>query len=399
MLQKPKITIKQILLSNQNWFRFHEKYQATLRIAIIICIVKLLSCKNIVRGYHEYHCSNPACPHIKRVPHTCKSKACSSCGKKATELWIQQQNEILPATSWQHITFTMPSELWDFFWLNRSLLNQIGKIAADCVKDIAAKKGVTPGIFIAIHTFGRDLKRNVHIHLSTTAGGLSFDHTQWKNLFFHQATLMQTWRYNIIRLFREASELVIPSTIQKQLNHTFTFNHFLDKLYRKQWIVHCSKPSDDHKQNVSYLGRYIKRPPIAESKLKHYEGNEITFKYLDHTTKTYRNFKLTTEQFIARVVQHIPDIGFRMIRYYGFLAHRVRGKLLPLVYQLLEQKKNGDVAGSPTYAELIQKNFGFNPLICILCDHPLILRNVHFGKTAVADLLSIHLELALLKIC
>jgi len=92
-----------------------------------------------------------------------------------------------------------------------------------------------------------------------------------------------------------------------------------------------------HKQNVSYLGRYIKRPAIAESKLKHYDGNEVTFKYLDHTTNTYRQFRLTAEQFIGRFVQHIPDIGFRMIRYYGFLAHRVRGKLLPIVYQLLEQ--------------------------------------------------------------
>src|SRR5262245_20569500 len=293
-MMKTKYSIKQILLSNHNWWQFYNKNKDRLRVAIVIGVIKLLSCKNVVRGYNEYHCSNPECPHIKRVLHTCKCKACSSCGKKATELWIQQQNQILPLTSWQHITFTMPSELWDFFWLNRSLLNQIGKIAADCVKGIATKKGVILGIFIAIHTFGRDLKRNVHINLSTTAGGLSFDHTKWKNLFFPQSTLMKIWRYHVIRLFRKTPQLVIPSAIQKQFNHTFTFNHFLDKLYQKPWIVHCSKPSNDHKQNVSYLGRYFKRPPIAESKLRHYDGNDITFKYLDHTTKTYRHFKLTT---------------------------------------------------------------------------------------------------------
>jgi len=99
------------------------------------------------------------------------------------------------------------------------------------------------------------------------------------------------------------------------LNHTFTFNHFLDQLYKKTWIVHCSKPTDDHKQNVDYLGRYVKRPAIAESKLKHYDGNEIAFNYLDHNTKTYRRFKLPVEEFIGRLVQHIPDINFRMIRY------------------------------------------------------------------------------------
>lgn len=62
-------------------------------------------------------------------------KQTSMSASKATELWIHQQNRILPATTWQHITFTMPSELWDFFWYHLALLNQIGKIAADCIKN------------------------------------------------------------------------------------------------------------------------------------------------------------------------------------------------------------------------------------------------------------------------
>jgi hypothetical protein len=394
---RKKYTIKQILTSNQNWWRFFEKNEPRIRFAILICIIKLLSCKNTVRGHHDYHCSNPACSHVKHVPHTCKSKACSSCGKKATETWIAKQTQLLPNTSWQHITFTLPSELWDFFWYNRELLNKIGLIAANCVKSIAKKKNVVPGIFIAIHTFGRDLKRNVHIHLSVTTGGLTEDFTQWKNLFFHQATLMRTWRYQIIQLFRNAQpQLVIPARIQKQLNSTFTFNQFLDLLYKKHWIVHCSKPSTNHKQNVDYLGRYVKRPAIAESKLKHYDGHEVTFNYLDHNTKTYRKFTLPVDQFIARFIQHIPDIGFRMIRYYGFLAHRVRGKLLPIVYKLLGQE-TPSAATAPTYAELIQKNFNFNPLTCILCGQTMRLTTVHFGITNVGGLLAQHRALALLQ--
>ena len=237
---KKKYSIKQILISNQNWWNFYSKNKAKLRVAIVICVIKLLSCKNTIRGYHEYICSNTACSSIKRVPHTCKGKGCSSCGKKATELWIQKQNQILPNTAWQHITFTMPSELWDFFWYNRALLNHIGIIAANCIKTISNKKGTTPGIFIAIHTFGRDLKRNVHIHLSVTLGGISDDGTQWKNLFFHQSTLMRMWRYQLIKLFRETPSLIVPPAIKKQLHHAFTFKQFLDQLYKKTWIVHCS---------------------------------------------------------------------------------------------------------------------------------------------------------------
>jgi len=395
---KKKYTIKQILLSNNNWWNFYNKHKTNIRASIVECAVKLLSCKDVVRGYREYGCSNLACPHTKKIAFSCKCRACSSCGKKATELWLQKQNHVLPNTSWQHITFTMHSELWDFFWFNRDLLNHIGKIAANCIKKIAGKKKITPAIFIAIHTFGRDLKRNVHIHLSTTTGGLSENLDQWKKFHLDQKTLMRMWRYAIIKLFRTAgSQLIIPPTIQKQVNHCFTFNQFLDSLYKKSWVVQCSKPSEDYKHTVEYLSRYLKRPPIAESKLKHYDGYEVTFKYLDHTTKTYRNFKLNAEQFIARFIQHIPDKGFRMIRYYGLLANRVRNKLLPIAYNLLNQKID-QATPPPTYAELIQKNFHFDPLTCILCGQKLILIALHVGRTSVNALLEIHRPLALMKI-
>jgi len=394
-----RFTIKQILTSNQNWWNFYNKYHDKIREPIVLAITKLLSCKNTIRGYQQYICSNKDCSHTKRIPHTCKSKACSSCGKKATELWIEKQNQLLPNTGWQHITFTMPSELWDFFWLNRPLLNSIGKIAADCIKTIANNKQVTPGVFIAIHTFGRDLKRNVHIHLSTTTGGLCEETGRWKKLYFNQSTLMLLWRYQIIKLFRDAhhnNQLVIPNSIQQQLNHTFSFNAFLNHLFSKYWIVHCSKPSANHKKNVAYLGRYIKRPPIAESKLKHYDGEELTFNYLDHHSNTYRPFKLSAEQFIARFIQHIPDTHFRMIRYYGFLAHRIRGKLLPVVYALFEQDIAQNIP-APTYAQLIMRNFHFDPLACILCGHQLVLSFVHFGRCSSFSLLGFHRKLALLK--
>jgi len=392
-----KYSIKQILLNDNAWWKFYEKNEAKLRPGIVQAIVKLLSCKNTIRGYNEYHCSNQNCSHVKRVHHTCKSKACSSCGKKATEIWIKKQQQILPRTKWQHITFTIPMELWDFFWCNRPLLNRITKIAANCIQKIAKIKGVTPGVFTALHTFGRDLKRNVHVHLSTTTGGLSNDLKTWKNLFFHQTTLMKLWRYAVIKLFRqEQVHLVIPPNIKKHINPTFSFNKFLDQLYQKTWIIHCSKPSANHKHTVRYLGGYVKRPPIAESKLKHYDGHEIVLKYLDHKTNTYSRLVLNVQDFIGKFVQHIPDKGFRMIRYYGFLSHRVRGKLLPIVYNLLGQTKP-EPSAPPTYAQLIQKEFSFNPLTCILCGSQLILTAVRSGVSSIDNLLSFHYELACFK--
>ena len=321
LTKRRSISIKEILTHDHAWWNFYNQFKDSIRDGIRVAIVKLLSCKNTVRGYHQYACANPDCPHIKRVPHTCKSKACSSCGKKATENWLKQQAHSLPQTPFQHITFTMPCELWDFFWFNRPLLQYIAKIAANTVLKLARKRGLTPGIFVAIHTFGRDLKRNVHIHLSTTTSGISDDLSQWKSLYFHQKTLMSMWRYEIITLFRkfyQQQQLVIPQSIQKHLNPHFTFNHFLNRLINKNWIVNCSTPNKNHAITMEYFARYIKRPVIAEYRLRHYDGAEVVFAFLNHHTKKTSQMTLTTFDFIRRFIQHIPDVGFRMIRYYGF---------------------------------------------------------------------------------
>ena len=274
---------------------FFKKHEDPFREGIVIAIVKLLSCKSIIRGYQHYQCTNTNCSHIKRVWHTCKSRACSSCGKKppSNGLPNKLKHFLKPLGN----TLPLPCHLNSgiFFWLNRSLLHALPKLAADCLLTIADKKKVTLGIFTALHTFGRDLKRNTHVHLSTTQAGITHDLTQWKSLFFNQTVLMRMWRQRIIQLFRNAfqnNQLTLPQSIQKQLNPHFTFLHFLDKLYQKTWIVHCAKSSDDPKININYFARYIKRLPIAESRLKHYDGNDIVLRYLDHQTKTYRQLNI-----------------------------------------------------------------------------------------------------------
>jgi hypothetical protein len=45
----------------------------------------------------------------------------SACGKKTTDLWINQQMATLLQTDWQHITLTIPDKPWLLFQENRSL--------------------------------------------------------------------------------------------------------------------------------------------------------------------------------------------------------------------------------------------------------------------------------------
>ena len=371
------IKLRTIFLDNGNWWKLFLKYRRLIRLSIIINVSKLLVCRTSFLGYHHFVC--PTCSKSIKVPHSCKSRFCPSCGKKATDVWIKNSFNSLPRTTWQHITFTMPSELWAFFWLNRYLMNLIPLIAANIIKEWAKRKGFLPGIFLAIHTFGRDLKKNIHIHLSSTVGGLSLTYDSWlRGIYFYHESLKKTWRYHIIALLREEfkkGDLKLPSS----LKHITSYNEFYSwttQFYEKTWVVHLNEQSNNMKANVEYLGKYLKRPPIGETRIKHYDGNTVTFEYLDHYTNIKETMTLPVLDFIERLICHIPDKNFRNIRYYGFLANRLRGKLLPLVYNLLNMKH---VITSKVYLSwrtMIQAAYKYDPLRCPLCKSIMLLKAV-----------------------
>ena len=150
----------------------------------------------------------------------------------------------------------------------------------------------------------------------------------------------------------------------------------------------------DFKWSTAYLGRYIKRQPLSMSRLHHYDGKTVVFNYLDHKTKTYRQMTCEAEEFIETLTQHIPEKGFRMIRYYGFLANRVRSALLPTVYNLLNQPKRN--ALKITFPALMKNTFGVDIRQCLLCKARMVFTGITPGKPT-RDLYKHRMALALAK--
>ncbi|MCP4473513.1 MAG: hypothetical protein GY821_02870 [Gammaproteobacteria bacterium] len=154
-----KLSIQGILLDNNHWWTFFQENQPTIRSSVMDNIVKVMSCQRRCNGFAIYRCSNKDCHHAKVVPFTCGGRFCNRCGHKSTQIWIAKQTDTLPETTWQHITFTLPDVFWNLFWENRWMLNAIARIAAEVIQSIALERGIKVGIFTALHTFGRDLKR------------------------------------------------------------------------------------------------------------------------------------------------------------------------------------------------------------------------------------------------
>lgn len=362
-----------------------------MRRGVVENVVRMLSCGRNIRGITVYQCSNPDCQLRKHVPFTCKSRFCPSCGKKLTDQWVEQQKTVMPDCPWQHITFTMPDALWELFRYNRHLLNDLSRLSAEVILKVGKKQKVVVGIFTVLHTFGRSLIWNVHIHLSVTRGGITPDGQRWKPVYFSGASLMPQWRYAIIDLFRQAwdqGQLTLPDDLEAQCPDRAAFNRWLDRHYQKHWVVHFAQACANAERNIHYLGRYLKRPVISMSRLpKKDPDGKVDFSYLDHRTKRYRRFRCSEDDFLKRLLQHIPVKHFRMIRHYGFLANRVRSKYLPKVYNLLNQPERN--ALKIRWPGLMKSSFGIDPLCCPRCGAQLERLRILPGKS-LARLLTIH---------
>ena len=88
---------------------------------------------------------------------------------------------------------------------------------------------------------------------------------------------------------------------------------------------------------LHYLARYTHRVAISNHRLVSFIDGKVTFRWKDyaHGAKQ-RLMTLTAEEFLRRFLQHVLPKGFVRIRFFGFLAARRRGELLPLCQQLLE---------------------------------------------------------------
>jgi hypothetical protein len=125
----------------------------TTRPAVRHAFTKVLECKTPALGAEVY-----ASDVQERVVfHTCKNRACSSCGAHATSKWQRERWTALPNVPYKAITFTMPDILWPFF-RDPQLLRLLPILAARVLESWArAKFGVRPGVIAIPHTFNSRL--------------------------------------------------------------------------------------------------------------------------------------------------------------------------------------------------------------------------------------------------
>ena len=130
--------------------------------------------------------------------------------------------------------------------------------------------------------------------------------------------------------------------LQKALTEAGLIDQIPVGVWSKDWVVHC-KSVGDGRHAMKYLGAYVFRVAISESRIVDYDGQNVRIKYQKVGTSKWRYLTLNVFEFMRRYLQHVLPTGFMKIRHYGFLSpnfslslQKIR-ELICVLYELLRK--------------------------------------------------------------
>ena len=375
--KRMKETFRYIFMDNIDYFR-HLYNIKKLRPVTYDHIQKTILCGSIYLGWDFYEC--PTCGKETIIPHSCHSRFCTKCGIKETKMRSAYVSSMALDCPHRHIVFTIPEELRPFFLKHRVLLNDLFLAANNTLaclvndekyrknknkekKELFPKKKsktkyaykddrnkVIFGAVMTLHTFGRNLQWNPHIHCLVAEEAFHTTKNKMKNFsYMSYEKLRKTWMYQVLNI------------LSPKLGGDF---HKIKKgLYRvceDGFYVYAKKRENDNEENIEecikYITRYTSRPPMAESRIVSYneKTKQIHWYYHKHEDDTRVDVHQHVQYFLNDLILHCPDENFKMTRYYGFYSNRYR-PTLDKIYEIYGIKKKRKLKTTKERKEIIKK--------------------------------------------
>ena len=158
----------------------------------------------------------------------------------------------------------------------------------------------------------------------------------------------------------------------------------LNKLWHLTWYAYIGASLLDPRFSIQYIGRYTKRAVMAEYRITYYDGKIVRFSYKDYAEGGKISFMtVKVHTFIGRLIRHIPDKQFPMIRYAGLFSNRWKQRYLSQARVALNRSEQDDFDTTNTYPSWAERQMdytGNDPLICPHCDQPLTFIGTFFGN-------------------
>ena len=299
------------------------------------------TCRTPAQGYHIDECPNG--DYRIRLNNSCKHRACPLCGATETELWLERQRAKELRCPHHQVVFTSPDSLRVVWYWNRRLFTNLYFLAAwHTLRELLADAkwlGALPGVMAVFQSWGDEQNVHLHVHFIVTSGGLSSD-GKWvaadSDCLLPVPVLAAKFRGKFLAYLREAFQthtatgkaksadqiLLAPPdmTVQQCLN-------LFNKLGRQRWHMRIDPAYGQAGGVLKYAGRYIRRGPLSERRIRAYDGQRVTVGYAHPEKHPRATFTLDAQDFVLRLLSHVPEKGTHCARVYGLYHSACRDKL------------------------------------------------------------------------
>lgn len=270
----------------------------------------IATCRTAAQGGHLRRCDR--CDELQYRYHSCRNRHCPKCHGEQTRRWLDLHRARLLPCPYFLVTFTLPQELRALARSHqRAVYDAFLRAAAQTLVRVAAdprRLGARPALFAVLHTWTQALLYHPHVHVLITAGGLTHDRTRWVPTPRPDFLLPG---YVLSRVFR--------AKMRDALRRARLLDQAAPETWTRDWVVHLqSAGSGEHV--LEYLGRYVFRIALTNSRVERFEHDRVTFRFRDRRSKQLNRCTLAAQEFLTRFLQHVLPRRFAKVRHSGLFS-------------------------------------------------------------------------------
>lgn len=274
-------------------------------------------CRTAAMGGHVHACQK--CGTSRFAFHSCNHRACPQCGREATAQWVERELGKRIGAPYFMVTFTVPAEFRPLFFTKaaRQVHEVFFAAASEALSTTLANPrwlaAVRSGFTMILHTWSQLLLFHPHIHCIVPGAGIDAAgcvvSVKSPGFLVPQPVLRSAFRLIFARKLRALRKLLPPDDPLPSIDPA---------VWKKDWGVHL-QPFGDGRRAIQYLGAYVCRTTIADSRILSIDETSVTFSWKDRARGNARRIeKVSGVEFVTRYLRHVLPLSMRAIRRYGF---------------------------------------------------------------------------------
>jgi hypothetical protein len=334
-------------------------------------------CRTAKLGGHVEQCDQCAFEQI--AYNSCRDRHCPKCQTLTKEQWLNDRKAELLGCSYFHLVFTLPHKLNPVILSNKTttvniLFAAVNQTLQAFAKDPQWRLEGRLGFISVLHTWSQTLIDHFHLHCLIPAGALSFTKDRWipakDNYLFKITSLAKEFKKRYLQLLLKAylKDQLIFTQKTAAVNSKQAFQQLINSVSKKKWIAYAKRPFAGPQQVLEYLGRYTHRVAISNNRIICIDNGRVTFTYKDRKNNDeIKKMTLDAREFIRRFLLHVLPKGLMKIRYFGFLAHTNKKKLIPLIKKLIDPNATLPEKINESVNEMMLRLTGIDISCCPQC--------------------------------